>query len=454
MKILIISIRFGPPFQRDLIEALTRQGHEVTFFSAGRVDLTMRPHLRWSSTAGVRQVDLINSPNVPGTTGDPDLQTSHPIVEALTGQVLDQVQPDVVHVHELSGHCLSILGIIQARGIPSIVSFHNFWPICPQLTLVDASGAACEDYAEGEKCTRCHWSPTVADRFGVEQVRSILIDTPIFKPVRWLRSFIRRLVPRNNRNSLQAPGWSDPLYTGPVFVRRRLEAVRLLNQANVIHAMSSRSAAVLHSYGIRSERIKVLPISLYNLDRLQKNNHYDMHQPFVFGYCGNLAYIKGVHLLIKAFAQLDQTKGRLLIYGSGEPDYMAQLRRLAVGLNVSFMGEYNANDLSKIHSQIDVGVVPSIWDETFCLVGMEFLKSGIPVIASRMGGMLDYVDDRVNGLLVNPRDINSLREAMVLCISSPALLTQMRSQIHQNYPSMDQVSSSFLQLYTDTMKGV
>jgi glycosyltransferase involved in cell wall biosynthesis len=453
LKILVISISFGPPFQRDLIQALTQRGHEVTFFSAGRFDPSRRPHLRWSWSVGARQVELINSPNVPGTTGDPNWQSSHPVIEQLTEQVLDQVQPDVVHVHEISGHCLSILDLIQARGIPSVVSFHNYWPICPQLTLVDASGVACEDYAEGEKCTRCYWLPPVADRLWVDQVKSVLIDTPMFRPVRRFRRLTRRLVQRDNLGPPQPPGWGVPRYAAAAFAQRRHAAIKLLNQANVIHAMSTRSAAVLLSYGILPDRIKVIPISLFSLDRLQPIASRRISYPITFGYRGNLSYVKGVHLLIEAFAQLDQTRGRLLIYGSGEPKYEAQLRHLGSGLNLSFKGEYSAKELTRINSQIDVGVIPSISDETFCLVGIEFLQSGIPVIASRMGGMLDYVEDQVSGLLVNPRDVSLLREAMAICIESPALLMQMRSKIRQNYSSMDRVSNSFLQLYADILKG-
>lgn len=436
-----------------MIEALTQRGHEVTFFSVGRVDLSMRPHLRWSRSVGVRQVELINSPNVPGTTGDPDWQSSHPVVERLTEQVLDQVQPDVVHIHELSGHCLSILGLIQARGIPSVVSLHNYWPICPQLNLVDACGAACEDYAEGEKCTRCHWLPPVEDRFWVEQVKSVLIVTPIFRPVRRLRSFARQLVQRYKLGPPQPPGWGVPRYTAAAFAQRRYTAIKLLNQANVIHALSSRSAAVLIYYGILPERIKVIPISLFNIDQIQPSAARHITYPVVFGYRGNLSYIKGVHYLIEAFAQLDQTRGRLVIYGSGEPNYEAQLRRLARGLNVSFEGEYSAKELTKINSQIDVGVIPSICDETFCLVGIEFLQSRIPVIATRMGGMLDYVEDRVTGLLVNPRDVNSLRDAMSLFVNSPPLMARMRAQIRQ-LPSMDQITDSMVSLYNEIVKDV
>ena len=83
-------------------------------------------------------------------------------------------------------------------------------------------------------------------------------------------------------------------------------------------------------------------------------------------------------------------------------------------------------DLSRVNAQIDVGVVPSIWDETLCFTGLEFLLCGVPVIASSLGGMLDYVEDGVNGLLVQPGDADDLAKAMASFLDTPSLSAELR----------------------------
>jgi glycosyltransferase involved in cell wall biosynthesis len=56
--------------------------------------------------------------------------------------------------------------------------------------------------------------------------------------------------------------------------------------------------------------------------------------------------------------------------------------------------------------------VPSIWEEPYGYVGVEFLAAGIPVVGSRIGGIPDYVGDGVNGLLLPPNDASAWREAI------------------------------------------
>ena len=341
MKILYLSIQFSLPFQSDLAREMARRGHEVTFFSAGRFGFTRRPYLRWgrNQTDNIATVELVNSPNVPGTSGDPVSQTSNPVIERLTAQVLEQVKPDLVHVHELQGHSLSVLELIRARNIPSVVTMHNYWPICPQLYLLDVSGSLCRDYAEGEKCTKCHWLPFPQDRFWIDRYKSALMGTPFFKPISKLRKSLRRFKAKEILAVPKPPGWGNRRYQAGAFVIIRQQAVAALNQVSTIHTLSTRSKDVLAGYGVRPERMKTIPICPASFDALEASPPRDMTYPIIFGYRGNLSYVKGVHILIKAFAKLDQDRARLLIYGGAAPGNAASLRRSRPGIKCFVYGD-------------------------------------------------------------------------------------------------------------------
>lgn len=450
MKILFVSIHFGPPFQRDLMQALAARGHEVSFYSAGLTNLSGRIGLRWSKRRGVAEARLLNSPVVPATSMDPALQRGGEAVDAMTEQVLEAVKPDLVHVHELSGHGLSTLDVLRRRGIPYVVSIHNFWMLCPQMNLVDAGGELCRDFDQGARCMRCRWLPDAASRTGVERAKSALVATPLFKPLRRIRQAARRFVAR--RAVTAGPvGWSAPRFTAEAFARRRAHAVDGLNGAKAIHAMSSRTAAVLEAHGVRRDLIRVAPISLYSVEALAPVRRGAVSTPITFGYRGGLSYIKGVHLLLSAFSTLDQTKARLLIYGSGEPAYELGVRVAAEGLNVEFRGEYEAARLPEIDAGIDVGVVPSLCDETFCLTGFEFLRSGTPVIATAMGGMIDYVRDGANGWLVPPGDVEALSKCMQRIVDSPGVLEPLRAAAPPS-SSMNDVVDSMLSMYHEAVR--
>jgi glycosyltransferase involved in cell wall biosynthesis len=447
LKILFVSIHFGPPFQRDLMKALTARGHEVSFYSAGLTNLSGRLALQWKKREGRIEARLLNSPVVPASSMDPAVQDGGAAVDAVTEQVLDRVKPDLVHVHELSGHGLSLFDVLKRRAIPYVVSIHNFWTLCPQMNLIDAEGSVCRDFEGGVRCMRCRWLPDAGSRTGVERVKSSLAATPLFKPLRRMRQTARRLMVR--RGSVSPAGWSAPRFTAEAFARRRAHAVEGLNGARAIHAMSSRSATILEALGVRRERIRIAPISLFSLDTLEPAKRGGVSRPLTFGYRGSLSYLKGVHLLLSAFSKLDQTKARLLIYGSGEPSYELGLRAMATGLKIEFRGEYDAARLPEINAGIDVGIVPSLCDETFCLTGFEFLRSGSPVIATEMGGMIDYVRDGVNGWLVPPRDVDALASVMQRLVDSPADIDALRVSVPS--PSMNDVVDSMLDLYREAI---
>jgi glycosyltransferase involved in cell wall biosynthesis len=66
-----------------------------------------------------------------------------------------------------------------------------------------------------------------------------------------------------------------------------------------------------------------------------------------------------------------------------------------------------------------VGLVPSVWPEPFGLVAVEAMAAGVPVIASRVGGLPEVVTDGVTGLLVEPGDAASLADAIDGLLRNP-----------------------------------
>jgi glycosyltransferase involved in cell wall biosynthesis len=75
-----------------------------------------------------------------------------------------------------------------------------------------------------------------------------------------------------------------------------------------------------------------------------------------------------------------------------------------------------AND---VFSNVDCIVVPSIWGENSPLVIHEAQSCKVPVITADFGGMKEYVQHNVNGLLFEHRNANSLAEQMKFAVSNP-----------------------------------
>lgn len=114
----------------------------------------------------------------------------------------------------------------------------------------------------------------------------------------------------------------------------------------------------------------------------------------VIGYVGRLDKVKGVETLIHAVAQLRPHCPNLQLLIAGKPliqplHYQETLRQLSISLNVQsqvkFLGHV-ANPLS-VYQASDIVVLPSLWNEPFGRTLLEAMACGVPVVASRVGGI-------------------------------------------------------------------
>ncbi|PHN33295.1 glycosyltransferase family 4 protein [Pseudomonas sp. ICMP 561] len=161
-----------------------------------------------------------------------------------------------------------------------------------------------------------------------------------------------------------------------------------------------------------------IPIKVKSLGPPAKN------APLRFGYMGTLSEPKGLRWLIEQFQQLP-IDATLQIAGRGQLDDEERLKALAHSPKISFVGYQAPEDFYK---QIDVAIVPSIWNEPFGMVAVEACSWSVPVIASRMGGLPEIIQDQFNGLLCSPDDPDSLGVAMLKLHQQPDLLARLSAQ--------------------------
>jgi glycosyltransferase involved in cell wall biosynthesis len=154
--------------------------------------------------------------------------------------------------------------------------------------------------------------------------------------------------------------------------------------------------------------------------------------PLRFGYMGTLSEPKGLRWMIEQFQQLpfDAT---LQIAGRGQQDDEARFRALVTSPRISFVGYQTPEAFYK---QIDVAIVPSLWNEPFGMVAVEACAYARPVIASRMGGLPEIIQDHLNGLLCSPDDPDSLGLAMLRLHQQPELLARLSAQARVSVASL------------------
>ena len=157
------------------------------------------------------------------------------------------------------------------------------------------------------------------------------------------------------------------------------------------------------------------------------------------GYVGRLQKVKGVDLLIAAFAQLMAKYPTIQLHlvgdGSEREVLTAQVQQLGLEQNVHFLGV--RADVADLYQTFDLFVLPSLW-EGMPNVVLEAMACGVPVVATNTGGTPEIVQHGKTGLLVEPGHATLLYEAMSMLIADTALHCQL---VQAGRPYVEQTRS-------------
>lgn len=185
---------------------------------------------------------------------------------------------------------------------------------------------------------------------------------------------------------------------------QRKLVIKNANLSKQIICNSNAAKIILNKkFGVNSEKLKVIyngVISDHMVLKARKNFIKKSRSKFIIGYVGRLETNKGVHSLIKSMHYLDDEEFQLNIIGDG--GLRSELERYSTELDIKsikFMGRIE-NAWSKM-KDFDVIVVPSL-REPLGNVIIEAALNRVPVIASRVDGIVEIINDKESGILLTP----------------------------------------------------
>lgn len=147
------------------------------------------------------------------------------------------------------------------------------------------------------------------------------------------------------------------------------------------------------------------------------------------GFVKNLERKYGPEVLIEAMATIAAScpNARLIMCGKGPMAELLQgrVRELGLADKVEFPGRLPHEQVVGLIQSLDLMVMPSTCQESFGVAAIEASACGVPVVATRVGGVGEAVVDGETGLLVSPGDAAALAEACISLISDPARRTAM-----------------------------
>lgn len=242
----------------------------------------------------------------------------------------------------------------------------------------------------------------------------------------WLHALpVRRLVTRRMDYPIKA-GWLSRLLYG--------------RQVDIIVAISSGVAATLETAHISDRAIRIIPSGIDTKQflptasqRMAIRHQYGLGaDTTVILMAGALTKRKSPHTLIEAAAQLhshcqqgqhaEQTGQALslhyLICGDGLLRQELEARVRALGLASVFHFAGFCRDVPAYLAAADIFVHTPVWEGLGVAV-IEALAAGLPVVASRVGGIPELITDRETGLLIPAQDPSALCNALLQCLRSP-----------------------------------
>ncbi|MCR5736909.1 MAG: glycosyltransferase family 4 protein [Eubacterium sp.] len=124
---------------------------------------------------------------------------------------------------------------------------------------------------------------------------------------------------------------------------------------------------------------------------------------FLVIYCGRVVPEKGVKELLEAFDIITDKRIKLLFIGNVDfannttTEFLRNIKyKIDNNPNVIYLGYVDNNRMPKYYSLADMQVVPSIWEEGAGLVAIEGMATGLPLLVTKSGGMIEYVNDEAS----------------------------------------------------------
>ncbi|MDD4994915.1 MAG: glycosyltransferase [Patescibacteria group bacterium] len=175
--------------------------------------------------------------------------------------------------------------------------------------------------------------------------------------------------------------------------------------------------AVVHE-GAPRNKIKIIYNGI-DFSRFSKKEKQNFSSPPVLINVARLEPQKGHEYLVRALYKIKDTPWMLWLVGEGalREKIIADVRGLGLEDRIELLGA--RQDVPSLLAQADIFIFPSLW-EGMGLAAIEAAASGLPIIASAVGGLADIFQDKKNALLVPPRDEAALAKAIEWMIEHPS----------------------------------
>jgi len=221
---------------------------------------------------------------------------------------------------------------------------------------------------------------------------------------------------------------------------------------------------MVEDFKVSNDRIRVIHRSV-DLNKFKPKKFNSSSEPTCnIAIVGRITQLKGHDYFLKAMAQVVRNipYAKIKIIGDAprsKEAYLQELKHLVSRLNledkVEFLG--NRSDIPELLAQTDVLVLSTVTPEAFGRVIIEAQAVGVPVVATKVGGVVDIIEDEKSGLLVMPRDVDAMAKAVLRILRDKALAERLveeaRKKIDEKF-TLEHMALKTIGVYEELLSSV
>lgn len=350
-------------------------------------------------------------------------------------KLIQQLQPDIVHVQELAGsNGIGIyhLRALKERGIKIVFTMHLAYYSCFCGTLMYKGKEHCNGLIDIKRCTKCALSKLPIEKLTQQILYNL--SMPLYKM---------------NVNTGKLNHSAGTALSYPFIIKERRSALHeIAALCDKIIVLTDWYKNVLLKNGIKENKLRLVKQALpYKADFSDKVT-FDASLPVRLIFVGRIDPLKGLHLLLEAMKDLPEDKIHLTIYGAVIDKQYSNYWKQHIGYkgNIHWKGLLQQNEVVNTIRKHHALVLPSTFSEMSPLVIQEAFAAGVPVIGSDVAGIAEQIEDRKNGMLFKFQSSSSLKKVILFLIENPSFINYLKSNIV--YPdTFSTVTEQMIKIY-------
>ena len=335
---------------------------------------------------------------------------------------------DVVHIHSLEGLTLSCLALKQY--FPStkyIITLHNYYPFCPQVNLWCENKYNCTDFCEGGKCIKCGSGlPSTNFVKKVYMLNTYLKRFSLYKAYSKFLNLGRKIFKAKYNTGKRIGDNPIQSYVYKDFRDKNIDYIN--KYVDVVICVSNRVKNISVGFGVNPQKCKKLYIGIeFAKKQLEKPAYIYKKSVFSIIYMGYMRRDKGFYFfcdcLKKMPEHLSKTVRVVIAARFDDIEAVKELYKIRNKFaSLELYDGYNHENLHEIIQNINLGVVPVMWEDNLPQVAMELKSMGIPVLSSNLGGASELTN--CSDFCFQAGNYNSFIEKIEKIMSEPTLLTR------------------------------